>query len=71
MKKIPNDGSLVSTKINEDSDISRFPFPYVKARKNAKGWFKGLAPNGKGNLWWVEHFDKTISLYYNNEVRTN
>jgi hypothetical protein len=69
-KYLPEIGTLVATKINEDQDTDSFfvAEKHISVRRSGDGVYLGHVPGAGGDVWWVKHEDDTIGAYSYTEV---
>lgn len=61
-------GTQVETRIIKMSKKSLDAMPFSHLRKSARGRFEGFVPSTNGKIWWVKHFDGSLSSYLKEEV---
>ena len=68
--RLPEEGTRVITRLNPKTLTASFLVAdkNLKPRRDGVGIYTGYVPGAGGDVWWIEHEDKTVGAYCYDEV---
>jgi len=69
-KIIPAPGTVLATIMSKEVKLpeGRVMDFYIKHRMNGNGTFNSMVEGSKGDFWWVDNEDNSISIYHVDEI---